>query len=162
MTHTLFDAYRHRLVGLPISHVWPGYGTALFLEFGELTPYTKRDGSPGEPGGQYSIMIQWAWRIEDKTSILCGSDNDEGERTANRARLVGRTVEEIALVGRLPELSVSLSGELYVASFNTLDGPGWTIFDNRPVRRWIKFEQGRIVEEKETEDEAAHRRGKLK
>lgn len=155
----VFQAYRSKLVGLPVSHVWRGHGTALFLELGKLTPRTKRDGSAGNPQGQYSIMIEWSWRIEDATSILCGSDNDDDEWSASFSRLLGSNLEDISLFGRLPELQISLSGEIYVASFNTLDGePGWTIFDNA-AERWIRVEKAAIMEESETEIPSSESKG---
>jgi hypothetical protein len=33
---TLIEQYRRRLIGLNLAHVWRGYGSAIFLEFGEL------------------------------------------------------------------------------------------------------------------------------
>lgn len=97
-------------------------------------------------------MIEWAWRIEDATSILCGSDNDDDEWDVSFARLLGRTFEDMSLVGRLPEISVSLSDALYVVSFNTLDGePAWTIFDNA-AGHWIRIKEAQVVEEGETDE----------
>ena len=37
------------LTGLPVSHVWRGHGSALFVEFGRLQSQTRRDGSSGAP-----------------------------------------------------------------------------------------------------------------
>ncbi|HEY4010455.1 MAG TPA: hypothetical protein VGM11_09920 [Acidobacteriaceae bacterium] len=35
-------------VGLPVSHVWRGYGSAIFLELGKLSAgRVRRDGSRG-------------------------------------------------------------------------------------------------------------------
>ena len=124
--------FRAAARGLKVSHVWRGYGSALFLEFGSLTPRTRRDGRPGEPAGELGLMIEWSWRIEDGRSIACGSWSDEALWPSIFARLVGRRVTEISTFGRLPELLLSLEGDLHVASFMTAEGdPAWTLFDRR-------------------------------
>lgn len=55
---------------LPVSHVWRGHGSALFIELGELAPTRRRDGSPGHSEGEIGLMVEWSWRIEDERSIL--------------------------------------------------------------------------------------------
>ena len=52
------------LVGQPISYVWQGYGSALFIGFGSLRPVAKRDGPSGNPEGDVSLEVEWSWRIE--------------------------------------------------------------------------------------------------
>jgi len=52
------------LVGKPISHVWRGYGSALFIGFGSLRSIAKRDGSSSNPEGDVSLGGEWSWRIE--------------------------------------------------------------------------------------------------
>lgn len=42
-------AFMPPLVGMPVSHVWQGHGSALFLEPGELAPRVRLDGSLGDP-----------------------------------------------------------------------------------------------------------------
>ena len=71
------EHFRAAACGLTIAHVWRGHGSALFIELGALTPTTRRDGSPGEPRGEISLMVEWSWRIEDGQSIAYGSWSDE-------------------------------------------------------------------------------------
>lgn len=143
----LFERYRSALVSQPISIVWRGHGSALFLELGQLSPTTRRDGTPGIGSGEYAVMIEWSWRIEDENAILCGSWSDEEEWEMFFQSLVGHSVEDISLSGRLPELSVSISGNRYVSSFMTCDGqPAWAILD-RNAGRTLHVEDGRICEE---------------
>ena len=71
-----FDSFAAPFIGLPVSHVWQGYGSAIFLEFGRTQTGRRRDGSPGNPRGEWSLMIQWSWRIEGKRRIWCGSSSD--------------------------------------------------------------------------------------
>lgn len=118
--------------GMLVAHVWRGYGSALFVELGALTPRVRRDGSTGEPGGEIGLMIEWSWRIEDERSIVCGSWSDEALWRPSLNRLLGCAVTGLTTFGRLPEVALSLSGDLHVASFMTAEGdPAWTLFDRR-------------------------------
>lgn len=95
-------------------------------------------------------MIEWSWRIESENAILCGSWSDEENWEGVFKSLVGRKVLDVSVYGRLPELSIALSGGIYVASFMTAEGqPMWTILDHsaengKPAS--ISVENGRIVE----------------
>jgi len=130
-----FECLHEAACGLAVSHVWRGHGSALFVELGALTSTPRRDGSPGEAKGEIGLMIEWSWRIEDGRSIACGSWGDEDLWELTFARLVGRRVQGLSLVGRLPEVVLSLAGDLHVASFMTADGdPAWTLFDRRGPR----------------------------
>lgn len=134
--------------GMAVSHVWRGYGSALFIELGRLTPSTRRDGSPGQPTGEIEMMIEWSWRIEDERSILCGSCSNEELWAPSYARLLGQHVSDLATFGRLPELMLSLSGGLHVSSFMTAEGdPAWTVFDRRgPTVRTLDCRSGVVAE----------------
>jgi hypothetical protein len=130
MQDDLFEAYRSRIVGKRVSSVWRGHGSAIFLEFGNLSPSPRRDGSSGRMSGDYGVMMEWSWRIADQRSVLCGSWSDEDNWQEFLPSLEGRGIEGLSLFGRLPELSIALSGGIHVASFMTADGqPAWTIFD---------------------------------
>lgn len=100
-------------------------------------------------------MIEWSWRIEDENSILCGSWSDEEKWDEVFSSLIGRTVKELSLFGRLPELSIALSGGIYVSSFMTAEGqPAWTIFDRTAqggVERWIDVEGGAVCQSETTD-----------
>jgi hypothetical protein len=127
-----FAEFRDGLVGLPLSHLWRGYGSAIFLEFGRLTPGIRASGEAADPSGELGLMIEWSWRIENRTSILCGSWSDEPLWKPTFDLLAGQTAVEVSLFGRLPEVSLALSGGLYVSSFMTADGdPSWCLFDRR-------------------------------
>ncbi len=128
MASSIFESCRQAMLGLPLSLIWRGYGSAIFLEFGQLAPVQRRDGTDGNPSGEYTIMMEWSWRIESRTSILGGSWSDEDGWDALFKSLIGHTVQDIALFGRLPELSISLSNEAHIASFMTSEGqPAWTL-----------------------------------
>lgn len=142
-----FQRLRSTLVGLPVTHVWRGYGSALFLEFGELRARrTRRDGSQGNPQGNMSLMIEWSWRIEGPRSILCGSWSNERRWPAAFARLLDARVLEISMFGRLPEIDLGLSNKLHVVSLMTAEGqPQWALFDRHDGENcWIRVKRGAL------------------
>lgn len=155
---TDYSAFLASFIGLPVSHVWRGYGSALFVELGDLTPTrVRRDGSPGNPEGEMSLMIEWSWRIERPRSILCGSFSEETKWPGAFAKLVGSTVENVTIFGRLPEVSLAFSNGLHLSSFMTADGqPQWVLFDRRkPTTSWLAVERGAVtygVEERPRRD----------
>ncbi|AMB46832.1 hypothetical protein [Methylobacterium sp. AMS5] len=145
----LIEHFRTAACGLAVAHVWRGHGSALFVELGALTSTTRRVGSPGQPEGEIGLMIEWSWRIEDARSIACGSWSDDALWQPSFDRLVGREVIDLTTFGRLPEVMLSLSGDLHVVSFMTAEGdPEWSLFDRRgPKPITIGSRSGTITEE---------------
>jgi len=123
-----FDSFAAPLIGLPVNRVWQGYGSAIFLEFGRLHSTRKRSGQPGAPRGDWTLMIEWSWRIEGKRRIWCGSWSD-GERWPRAfARIQNQSVVSVSLLGRLPEIDVGLSNGLHLVSMMTAEGdPAWAL-----------------------------------
>ena len=138
--------FRESLTGLPLSHLWRGHGSAIFLEFGRLIPRTRRNGEAGNPEGEFGLMIEWSWRIEDRTSILCGSSSDEHLWKQTFDLIRNQTVVDLSVVGRLPEIAIALTGDHYVSSFMTADGdPSWSLFDRRGgTVRWLNVREGSL------------------
>jgi len=129
---SVLQTFRDALIDLPLSHLWRGHGSAIFLEFGRLTPQTLRTGAAGNPSGEFGLMVEWSWRIENRTSILCGSWSGEHLWEPTFDLLRNRVVVELSVVGRLPEVVVALTEGLYVSSFMTAEGdPCWALFDRR-------------------------------
>src|SRR5687767_6475671 len=91
------------LVGMTVSHLWRGYGSAIFLEFGALSPGSvRRDGTPGNPIGEIAIGIEWSWRIEEETSIICGSWSKEELCEPAFDLIRNAQVTGLSLFGRIP------------------------------------------------------------
>jgi hypothetical protein len=148
---SLFETFTAPLIGMPVSHVWRGYGSALFLEFGRLhSTGDRRDGSPRNPDGEMGLMIGWSWRIERPRSILCGSWSEETRWPKAFEALIGSTVINLETFARLPEIAVGFSNGLHVASFMTAEGqPDWALFDRRtPDVCWLTVRGGRLTVEK--------------
>ena len=142
----IFDTFAQTLVGLPISHVWRGYGSAIFLEIGNLTPRSKRDGSPGNPEGEVSLGVEWSWRIEDQGSILCGSWSEEDRWEAALDLLRGAQITRCELFGALPEVMISTAAGFRFLSFSTTEGqPQWHLIDRRNgATRWFTVREGQV------------------
>lgn len=123
-----FDA----LIGKLVSHVWRGHGSAIFIEFGELTTRNKEDKNTTQPFGELSLMIEWSWRIERPKSILGGSWTSERRWPGMFKKLKGSTVTNVEVYGHIPEVCVSFSNGLRITSFMTAEGqPEWAIISHK-------------------------------
>jgi hypothetical protein len=124
--------FHDALIGLPLSHLWRGHGSAIFLEFGRLTPTTRRTGVVGNPNGEMGPNDPVSWRIENRTSIVCGSWSEERLWEPTFDLLRNRSIVDLSVMGRLPEVVVALAEDRYVSSFMTAEGdPSWALFDRR-------------------------------
>lgn len=117
----------------------------MFLEFGELAKTRKLNGKPGHPVGDLSLMVEWSWRIENKSSILGGSWSSERRWPSLFKRLVGSKVKSVELCGRLPEIAVELANGLRVVSFMTADGqPSWAVIEHKPPNGSLSVKRGKL------------------
>ena len=141
-----FEDFCAPVLNSPVSHVWRGHGSALFLEIGALTPCVRRDGSAGNPVGEFELMIEGGWRLEDKFTILGCSWSDEKDWAGLFERLGGANVTTITLFARLPEVQVGFSNGLYLCSFMTIDGdPDWALCDRRGDQiRFVEVRSGSL------------------
>lgn len=146
MTSSDVDKFREftkGMVGSPVGHLWNGYGSALFLEFGHLTPRIRRDGSLGNPKGEWTLSVEWSWRIDGKRRIWCGSWSDHQRWNHVLPNLKGSTVRSIDLFGKLGEVDLHLSNGLNLLSFMTEQGdPAWSITNPEGVA--IEVVAGRL------------------
>ena len=118
-----FEEFSKSLIELPVSHIWRGYGSALFLEFGNLTPHFLKTGRRMKNDqGEMGLGIEWSWRIEDEHSILAGSWSEEEGWNHFFECLKGTHVTGVQLFGRLPEVQLSFSNGMYLCSMMTADG----------------------------------------
>lgn len=149
---TLFDKFTRDLTNQPLSHVWTGYGSALFLDFGTLAPTVLRDGRDGEPLGEMSVMVDFGWRIEGRKSIICGSwsDDDKWERGFSVIR--NQHLASISPFGRLLEIDLAFSNGAHCVIFNSGQGyPEWAIFDRRAGKcRTLHVQFGKLGLETES------------
>lgn len=146
---TTFNRIGSELVGMKVGHLWKGYGSAIFLEFGELSPgKVRHDGSPGNPIGEISIGIEWSWRIEDATSIICGSWSEEELWEPAFDLVRNAHVTGLSLFGRIPEIDLALTEDRHLVSFMTAEGqPEWSLADLRSApHTWLTVRNGVLLE----------------
>lgn len=129
----VFRSFQTGLADMPLSLLWRGYGSAIFLEFGRLAAAgQRRDGSERNATGEFSIGIEWGWRIESVSSIVCGSWSDEDKWEAAFDLVRNQKLQGISTYARLPELNLEFANGHHLLSFNTIDEqPAWFIIDRR-------------------------------
>ena len=146
ITREQFRALTRPLVGLPISHAWRGFGSAIFLELGALTTTTRTDPKRGEvvdTDGEVTLMLEWSWRVESPGAIQFGSWSTNPRITHGVAALEGHTILDVALEGRLPELVLTLDGKRWLHTFMTAEGqPRWAI--RLEDGAWLGFHRGQL------------------
>ncbi len=128
----LYEEFTRGFAGMPLSHIWRGYGSAIFFEFGQLTsPIKKRkDGATGNPRGEVGVMIEWSWRIEGKKTIICGSCSNENKWKRGFSILKNQPLSGISILGKLAEVHLRFGNGASCRSFMTTNGhPSWAIFD---------------------------------
>jgi hypothetical protein len=141
-----FEAVCDSLIGQPISHIWRGHGSAIFIEFGHLTPRSRSDGTPANPDGDVSLCVEWSWRIEDAHEIICGSWSDEELWEPALNHLKKAKIVQCELFGFLPEVAVTTDTGLRFLTFSTTDGqPRWHLVDRRgSLTRWFSIRNGKL------------------
>ena len=124
-----FTSLVTELIGMPLTRGWRGFGSAVFLELGQLRrePYFNRPGHSLK--GRVTVMVEWSWRVEGPRSVMFGSWS--GDRKMNRGieLLKGTRVRSITLEGALPELRIAFDDGRALQSFTTVEGqPEWVLF----------------------------------
>jgi hypothetical protein len=145
-SNDIFEAYRRKLIGLPVSLIWQAPNSAIFLELDAAGPPDAK----GRVRGRFSVMIEWSWRISSRTEIVTGSWSEEEAWASHFESLKGNIVTDVSLFGSPPELAISFSNGLQLASFMTIEGsPAWVIFDksNSTAMKWIWSKTGEISED---------------
>jgi len=125
--------------------VWRGFGSALFLEFGELIPGKVRNGKEGNPLGELTLMIEWSWRIENPRSILGGSWSSEVKWPSMFNKVLAANVVGVEFFGHIPEICISLNNGRRIASFSTVEGqPEWALLTRKPSLGSLVVKGGRL------------------
>ena len=136
----------HSILGLPVSQVWRGHGSSIFLDFGKLSRTSTKQQRPDHLQGEATLMIEWSWRIERPRSILCGSWSSERKWDKAFDHLLNSTVTSVQCFGRLPEISVGLSNGFFVASLMTAEGqPSWALILRGHHRQSVHVSGGRLT-----------------
>lgn len=121
-----FDILVGPLIGLPVSLPWKGWGSALFLELGQLSPEAPGRRKAGR--GQACISVEWDWRVEQGVRVHGGSSQPGPTIERGIQQLLGSTVTKIEVRGPVPELTVGFSNGLLLRSMVMKPGdPEWRI-----------------------------------
>ena len=130
------------LTGLRVSRPWKGYGSAIFLELGELNEIRSFRG--GSVTGQACSSIEWDWRLEFGGSIVVGS-SDSGPAIHQCLKLLrDSTVTSVDISGEVPELLVRLSTGHDLRSMAMIKGdPQWSIRIEKDS--WLYVRSGDLV-----------------
>lgn len=114
------------LTGLRVSRPWKGYGSAVFLDLGELREVQDHRRRLVE--GESCISIEWDWRLELGSSIVGGS-SDSGPAIQSYLKLLrDSTIESVEVQGVVPELVVRFSTRHVLRSMAMCRGdPQWHI-----------------------------------
>ena len=137
------EAYLQKCVNLPISDAWMGYGTAIFLELGKL--YKRKDNRTYtlKGNGRISIMIEWSWRLESNKSIITGSFDTKKKMGNELNKLIGKSIKEISIFGRIPEICVNINQNRWLCSYATEKGqPEWAILFKK--KGYLEVKKGKI------------------
>jgi hypothetical protein len=151
MNEHLFEAYRQRLRGMELTYAWKGYGSAYFLEFGDLKYGTFPSGRLRNfPSGQLGVNLSWGWRVEQGNRIICGGWSDDDIWPGVFKALLGAQVTDIVWFGRLPEIEIELSNGFRLLSFMPVeDGPEWAIRIRKPdgeTASLLEWRDGTFIE----------------
>jgi len=130
------------LIGLPVSLPWKGYGSAIFLELGQLTPSEPKYRNHAD--GEASIAVQWDWRVEHQSSVLYGSSNSRPVVEHGLAALKGALIEHLFIAGEVPELTISFSNGHILRTMVMVTGdPEWSI--KLPDGRWLRARANELL-----------------
>jgi hypothetical protein len=125
---------------MTVSLPWKGYGSAIFLELGQLAPLqTRRRHERGET----CTSFEWDWRVEETETVLYGSSNSRPKIEKGISSLKGTNIKQISVVGSVPELVLDFSNGQTLKSMVMVSGdPQWHI--RLPNETWISSESGRL------------------
>ncbi|HEX6371371.1 MAG TPA: hypothetical protein VF006_20810 [Longimicrobium sp.] len=147
ITREQFRELARPLVGLPVSHTWRGEGTAIFLELGALTSrkrIIRGSGPVTASWGEMTLMLEWSWRVESPGAIQFGSWSDAPLIERGVASLLGHTIVDVDVEGRIPELVLTLDGKRWLHTFMTCEGqPPWAI--RLRDHSWLAVDRGRLI-----------------
>lgn len=104
------------LVGQIAQGCWLGYGSVLFLEFGQPQPLREHETHPRGEFGLWCDQIEW--RIERLDQVIAGSDDDRAAMESGIRELEGKAF---------------LSGELLLPSGDSV----LTLSDGLAVRTFV-------------------------
>ena len=120
-----FHKLVHPMLGLTVSRAWKGFGSAIFLELGKLSPPEEGENNSM---GEFTIQPGFDWRVEANGMILFGSQNSTPEIESRIVSFHGASVQKISVEGAVPEMVIEFSTGYTLHSMTLFTGqPEWGI-----------------------------------
>jgi hypothetical protein len=91
----MFRYWHGPVVGESVTHIWQGFASVLFIEFGALRPagYVRRDGTAGEQRGEIELTTMnsyAAWELLLNGKHIMDAEAKWQHRDRALKRLIGR------------------------------------------------------------------------
>jgi|HubBroStandDraft_4_1064222.scaffolds.fasta_scaffold420330_2 hypothetical protein len=103
------------LIGQTAHGCWLGYGSVLFLEFGQ--PQPLRDGR-AHPSGEWGLRSdQIEWRIEQRDQIIAGSEDDRATMENGIEQIDGKTFVSGEILQPSGDSVLKFSDDLVLRTF---------------------------------------------
>jgi hypothetical protein len=114
------------LIGQTAQGCWLGYGSVLFLEFGQ--PQPPRDGRT-HPHGEWGLQSDLVeWRIEQRDHIVSGSEDDRATMESGIKQIDGKTFVSGEILQPSGDSVLTFSDDLVLRTF---------VISSEEDSRWI-------------------------
>jgi hypothetical protein len=103
------------LVGQTAQGCWLGYGSVLFLEFGNPQPLRDHE---THPTGEMGLHCDWIeWRIEQADRVLAGSEDDRLTMESGIKQIDGKTFKSGVISEPSGDSVLTFSDDLVLRMF---------------------------------------------
>jgi hypothetical protein len=103
------------LIGRAAQGCWLGYGSKLFLEFGQPQPPKDRQ---VHPWGEWGLSCDWVeWRIEQGERVLAGSEDDRADMEMGIRQIDGKTLVSGEISQTAGDSVLTFSDDLVLRTF---------------------------------------------
>jgi hypothetical protein len=130
------------ILHLKISRAWKGYGSALFLELGELhdeLAWKKDNELTTTSVGEFTLSSAGSWKLFKRSKNILDADNATSTEIKKVMKdLESQTIESIEINGKL---TVNLSNNITL-EFNSAEHGFFTLVSN--VKPFISYEDNSL------------------
>lgn len=124
------EIYFNKLIGLPVSLPWTGYGSAIFLELGNLQQIEHP--RQYHQHGEACIDISQDWRCEKDVKVLFGSSNSNVEIDDGIKNLRNAVVKDLHIYNNINDIEIVFDNGFKITTMIMLnEDPDWSIRFNK-------------------------------
>jgi hypothetical protein len=140
------------LIGQVAHGCWLGYGSVLFLEFGESQPLLDRSSHPKGDYGLWCDCIEW--RIEKPDQVIAGSEDSRATMESGIQQIEGKTFVSGEISGPAGDSILRFSDGLIFRTFviTSEEKACWS-FRDREGKYFLLGPDGASVEERPRQQE---------